>query len=411
MNLLLASGLLLMIGYLTGNLLDKVGIPKIIGYIATGIAFSPNTMDMIDLDMVNSTEPLMQVCLAFITFEVGGALKWSKIFKREREIINITLLASIFPMLFITGGVFVFGKLFPELLPFDSLTLFLFSLSLGALAAPTEPVATLAVMHEYKAKGKVSETVLGVAALDDAVGILLFSITLSVVSFFNSSGNVSIGMTMLHSLYQIFGAAIMGIICASILNKFGRLLKIKLEGQWIVFLSAMIVFCAGLSQLLGIDELLAVMTMGFVVVNWNDQQELIFGILEKYTEDLIFLVFFLLSGLHLNISTIPQAAVLIGLFVLLRTAGKYTGTGLGARISGSERSVRKYTAGGLLPQGGIVIGLVLSIYGAPGFEDTSELLLTSITGATVIHELIGPLAAKYSLTKAGEIKTNQNSPT
>jgi Kef-type K+ transport system membrane component KefB len=132
---------------------------------------------------------------------------------------------------------------------------------------------------------------------------------------------------------------------------------------------------------------------------------LIFRILERYTEDLIFLFFFLLSGLHLDIATLPKAAVLIIIFVLLRTAGKYLGANWGSRIVNADPSIRKYTAGGLLPQAGIVIGLVLSIYQKEEFKEISEILLTTIMGATIIHELIGPVSAKSALKKAGEIKT------
>ena len=97
MNILLTIGLLLIIGYLSGWIMDKIGLPNIIGYIATGIAFSPNTIDLVDPDIIQKTQPLMEVCLAFIAFEVGGALRWSKIRKHEKEIISITVLASLIP--------------------------------------------------------------------------------------------------------------------------------------------------------------------------------------------------------------------------------------------------------------------------------------------------------------------------
>ena len=176
MNALLDIGLLLILGYIAGWLFDKFGLPKIVGYIIVGVVLSPNTINFLGQDSIKTTEPLMEICLAFIAFEVGGALKWSRIKKHEKEIVNITLLASLLPFFLITIAIFTFGLLFPVLLPFGLFGNLSLALLLGVLASPTAPAATLAVMHQYKAKGKVTDTILGVVALDDAVGILLFSI-------------------------------------------------------------------------------------------------------------------------------------------------------------------------------------------------------------------------------------------
>ena len=111
----------------------------------------------------------------------------------------------------------------------------------------------------------------------------------------------------------------------------------------------------------------------------------------------------ILSGLHLDISVIPQATPLIILFVLLRSLGKYLGVNAGARLVHADRSIRKYVAGGLIPQAGIAIGLVLSIHGQEGFKETDYILLTIIIGTTIINEVFGPLLTKYSLRKSGEI--------
>ena len=406
MNEILTIGILLLTGYVLGLLLSKIGIPKIIGYIGTGIIFSPFTTNFLDTNIGQDTQSLMDICLAFIAFEVGGALKWTKIKKHENEIIYITLLASIIPLVLITGGVLVLGLLFPSIVPFEYSTLFLFSLLLGTLASPTAPAATLAVIHEYKAKGKVTETILGVAALDDILGILLFSVVIGLISTFLEGYNGLFGANILNTLYEIIIAIILGAILALFLNWLVSLLKISGEGQWIVIIFSFIVLCVGLTKLMNINILLTSMSMGVVVVNKSKRQKEIFRILERYTEDLIFLFFFVLSGLHLDISTIPRAITIIIIFVLLRTAGKYLGANLGARMAKADTSIQKYTAGGLIPQAGIVIGLVLSIYPNVQFGQISELLLTVIMGATIIHEIIGPLAAKASLRNSGEIKGN-----
>ena len=152
----------------------------------------------------------MDVCLAFIAFEVGGSLKWSKIKEHEKEIINITLLASFIPFILIAAGVFAFGSLFPSILPLNSLNLLLLALLLGALASPTAPAATLAVIHQYKAKGKVTDTIMGVVALDDVFGILLFCLTIGTVSIFNGGQEALFGTGILNSLSEIVIAILLG---------------------------------------------------------------------------------------------------------------------------------------------------------------------------------------------------------
>ena len=143
------------------------------------------------------------------------------------------------------------------------------------------------------------------------------------------------------------------------------------------------------------------MFMGFIVVNFNKKQQLIFNLLERYTEQLIFILFFTISGMHLDVFVLGDYFLLVFLYVIFRATGKFTGVFIGGRKAPNE--VKKYTAGGLIPQGGIVIGLALMIKQNPAFSMISEEFINIILGATVIHELIGPVLAKFSLKKAGEI--------
>lgn len=410
MNLLLTVGLLLTIGYIAGWLLEKVGLPRIIAYIATGIVFSPHTASITDESIVQVTHPLLEISLAFIAFEIGGALKWFKIKAHEKEIISITLMASLIPFLVILLGVIAMGLLLPQSLPYSFSLLVFLGLLLGALASPTDPTATFAVMHQYKSRGRVSDTIVDVAAIDDAFGILLFGLTIGTISLYLGNGEGKIGSNpIVYSLYQIVVSIIAGAVMGFIFKLAARMLKTDSEGQWVVITFSLLILMVGLSEWLGLDEVLASMMMGVVVANACRQQEIIFSILERYTEELIFLFFFLLSGMQLNISTLPQAAGLIGLFVLLRTAGKMLGANLGARLVKSEPRIQKYTAYGLLPQGGIVIGLALSLQENGMFTEISELLLTTIIGTSIIHELIGPIAAKWGLEQAGEIESDNGS--
>lgn len=404
MNYLLLIGLLLIIGFIAGWILDKIGLPKIIGYIFVGIIFSPNNNDIIDNQIIQSTNALMEICLAFIAFEVGGTLKWSRIKKNKKAIISITLFASFLPFILITAGVFSIGILFPSIISLDIKNLTLLSLVLGALASPTAPAATFAVMRQYKAKGKVTDTILGVVALDDVMGILLFSLTIAIVFMFTAGDPGLFTNPIFNSFYELFTAIFIGLVLGIIINPISKIFKISGEGQWVVILFSFLIFIVGISKVLHIDILLPCMTMGMVVANKSKQQKVIFKIIERYTEDLILLFFFMLSGFHLAVASLPQAGTLIFLFFILRTIGKFSGAYIGARFVKADKSIQKYTAGGLLPQAGIVIGLVFSIYQEEQFNGISEILLTTVIGATIIHEIIGPIITKYTLKKAGELK-------
>ncbi len=405
MNTILLLGLLVLVSYLAGKLMEYIRVPKIIGYIFTGIAFSPHSMHFLDEAFLEETQELQSICLGFIAFAIGGELKWYRIRAHEKEIVAITLLASLLPFLLIAGAFFLSFWVMPDFFPGvdGPLGILAFSILLATLASPTDPTATLAVIHQYRSKGNVKDTILGVAALDDGLGILLFSVSTTVTIYLlGDSGGVV--HSILEAGLHIGGAILVGFVAAHLLNLFLRLVSVNSEGQWIVFIFSVVAICFGFTTYLGWDALLACLVMGLTVANTSIAESDIFRILERYTEELIFLFFFVISGLHLDIRSVPAALAPILLFVGLRTVGKYGGSYWGGAIAGASENIRKYTAGGLIPQGGIVIGLALIVTQNPSFDAFSELLLTVVMGATVIHEVVGPLLAEHSLRKAGEIE-------
>jgi len=402
MNLLLIIGFLVITGYFLGRMLDKIGIPKIIGYILTGIIFSPNSVDWIPQQIISDTNTLLSVSLAFIAFEVGGELKWEKIQSLEKEIVSITLMAGFIPLILITGCFYLAGLLFPDFVPFSAgESTLVFAILLAALASPTDPTATLAVIHQYKAKGLVKDTILGVAALDDALGIFLFSLAIA-LSLYILGGSGGIESSLMFAATHVGGGLLVGFLTAIIMNIFLKYVDIKGEGHWIIVIFSAISLCYGVASHFDMDALLACMVMGLVIVNTSKKQKIVFQTLERYTEELIFLFFFVLSGLQLDIHQIPAAFIPILFFVILRFTGKYFGSYLGGSLIKTNPAIKKYTAGGLIPQGGIVIGLALMVNQYSEFSELFDLLLNVVMGGVIINELIGPLTAKHSLLKAKE---------
>jgi Kef-type K+ transport system membrane component KefB len=404
MDFILVVGIILVSGFLFGEVARWIGFPKVTGYILAGILLNPSLSGVIPPGFPQHTNPVTNIALSFITFSVGGTLLWSKLRRLGARILYITVLEGEMAFLAIVGGFLALAPFYANIPGATWTGAFIpLALLMGSLGAPTDPSATLAVTHEYNARGDVASTILGVAAFDDALGVINYSLATAVATALILHEGLNIRTSVLGPVIAIVGAIGFGAAFGFVLNAMTRLLKRESEGVLIVLIIGLLSLCFGTASLLGLEELLATMAMGAVVANSNPIRDRIFRVLERYTEELVFVLFFTLSGMHLDFSTLSRSYMLIVFFVALRAAGKYVGTSIGARVSHAPTSVRKYAAGGLIPQGGIVIGLALLIRQNQAFDAVSEVVIGTVIGATVIHEIIGPLVAKWALRRAGEI--------
>ena len=405
MEPILTVGIIVLTGYVFGHLAVKVKLPKVTGYIVAGLILNPNLTKIISENFVEHTDFITNISLSVITFSVGGTLFYKKIKLLGKSIILITIFESECAFLFVAGSFLTFSYFF---VPIENAgwlpIIFPLSFLLASLASPTDPSATLAVSHEYRSKGVVTSTIMGVAALDDVMGIFNYSFSIVAATVFISGGVFNFYSSLLSPFFIILFSIILGIISGVFLNLINKFIKNDSEGTLIVLILGLLSLCFGTASFFNLDELLSTMVMGITVVNFNMHGEKIFKILERYTEELIFVLFFTISGMHLNFNVILKSYPLIILFVLSRFAGKFSGTMIGAQLSNSSDNVKKYTSGGLIPQGGIVIGLALMIKSQLDFKSIADIIINVIIGATVIHEIVGPLFAKFALTRAGEIK-------
>ncbi len=404
MDAIFYSGIILFAGFVFGELVNLIKLPKVTGYILAGVLLNPGLIDFIPKEMTTHTDLITDVSLSFITFSVGGTLLYSKIKNLGKSILLITIFEAEFAFVLVLIGIFLLSPLLVHFTSATSLTVYIpLALFFAALASPTDPSSTLAVMHQYKAKGKVSSTIMGVAAFDDIFGLLNFSIALSVAQVIVSGKSFAFESSILSPLYKIFGALILGAVMGFVLNKLSVYVKKETAGNLVVVIFGVLLTSFGLAHYIGVDELLTTMTVGIMVVNFNPYQERIFEILTENTEELIFVLFFTLSGLQLDFNVLFDYLPLALVFVGLRFIGKFFGTKFGANISNADKKVKKFTFGGLIPQGGIVIGLALIVKQHAEFSHIADIIISVIIGATIIHEFVGPILAKYSLKKAGEI--------
>jgi Kef-type K+ transport system membrane component KefB len=407
MEPILTIGIIIFCGYVFGVLGTRFGLPKVTGYIIAGIVLNPKLTHIIPEYFIDHTSLVTNLSLSFITFSVGGTLFFPKICRLGKPIIMITLFEAELAFFFVA---IFFALLCPIIILKPSLTLVSFfiplSLLMGALASPTDPSATLAITHQYHAKGEVSSTIMGVAVFDDIFGIINYSIAIAISGFLIL--NQPLGLdSIVQPFFGILGAAFLGCFFGAVLNFITKIIKSETEGVLITLIISLLALCYGIAEIINVDELLSTMTMGIIVVNYNEQREKAFRILERYTEELIFVLFFTISAMHLDFSVLLANYLLILLFVIFRSIGKFSGSLIGGKISKSSVKMQKYTAGGLLPQGGIVIGLALAIKQKPVFDSISEIIINVIIGATIIHEILGPIISKFALEKAGEISVSK----
>jgi Kef-type K+ transport system membrane component KefB len=405
MDSIIVVGIIILTGFVFGEIAHRVRLPKISGYILAGILLNPGITGIVSSDFLDQTELITNISLSFIAFSVGGSLLFSKIRKLGRQILytgtfeaEITFFAV---SLAFAGLLSVFvGAGNGGWLSFYIPT----GLLLGSLAAPTDPSATVAVIHECDAEGEVTSTIVGITAYDDSLGIINYSLAVAVAEVLIAHKDFSLSSSIIMPVISVVGALGMGAIFGLAFTKIADFLSKETIGMLTVLVFALLITCFGVARVLGLEELLAAMTMGAVVVNFYSQHEKIFDALEKHTEDFIFVLFFTLSGMHLKMDVLAGSIWMVIIFVLVRAAGKFFGASWGAAVAGASRKVRLYTAGGLFPQGGIVIGLALMTKQNPAFNSISDIIISVALGAAVIHELAGPIITEWSLKKAGEIE-------
>jgi Kef-type K+ transport system membrane component KefB len=398
---ILVIGIIVTVGFLFGELAHRIKLPKVTGFIIAGIVLNPRLLPLVPPDITDHTTLVTEIALSFITFSVGGSLYLGRIRSLGKTIIWVTVLEAELAMLAVAFG---FVALAPILGMGAGVALIIpLGVLLGALASPTDPSATLAVSHEYHARGDVSSTILGVAALDDACGIMNYSLGVAVAQILLTHAPFNFDLSVVQPVLAILGGVFTGMVFGYVFNRISLFMRRETEGAFIVVIFAMLLLCFGTAHLFRCDELLSTMTAGVVVVNFNPTRDMIFTMLERYTEELVFVLFFTLSGMQLDFSTLVNSLFFIALFVVLRAIGKAIGAVSGAFIAQAPSNVKKYTALGLLPQGGIVIGLALMIQASPAFASISGTIVSIVIGATVVHEVVGPLLAKIALQRAGEI--------
>lgn len=388
-SVIISIALMLFLGFAMTRVTKYLRLPNVTAYIITGILIGPYCLNLIPETFIAGTDFLSDIALAFIAFSTGEFFRITTLKQNGMKIVILTMLEACMA----TVVVFI-------------VTYFLlginisFSIVLSALASATAPASTMMTIRQTGAHGNFVDTLLQVVALDDAVGLVLYSVAISLAVALNLGARVD-ALSILQPIAVNCGVFVLGSV-------FGLILKLLLlkkhsdDNRLIISVSMIFAFC-GVCSVLGVSPLLGCMAMGTVYINMTEDNKLFMQL--NYFTPPILQLFFIRSGLAFKLDMLTGGAVSLGNISLLvigvfyfisRIVGKYAGATLGAVITGRPREVRNYLGLALIPQAGVAIGLAALGARTLGGE-AGVALETVILASSVLYELLGPGCAKLSL--------------
>lgn len=396
-QLVFLLGVILFFGAIGGRIFQRLKIPQVVGYIVIGIIIGSSGFQVLGAQTIAALSPISTAALSFIGFLVGSELKLGVIKKYGRQFTGILLGETVTPFfvvgILVTAVYWAFTR--------DIITSVSLGLLLGAICSATAPAATTDVLKEYRTRGPLTTTVLGLVAMDDAVALILYAVAGSIAAPLLGGTKISFGMQMLSIARDIFGSILIGSAFGFVISRVIKNLM-QDEGRVLSFALGGIFLCTGLCELLDLDNILAAMSVGFFMVNFASvKTRPVFKLVERFTPP-VYVLFFVLVGAKLNIWVVtPVLGAIALVYVAGRTLGKSIGCRIGAKLTHAPATVRKYLPWCLLSQAGVAIGL--SIAASNDFPDSvGPQIILIITATTFIVQILGPLCVRHGIIKAGE---------
>lgn len=389
-SVIISIALMLFLGFLMTRLTKKLRLPNVTAYIIVGIFIGPYCLDLIPTTVIEGMDFLSDIALAFIAFSTGEFFRLSTLRKNGVKVVIITVLEAL--MATIVVFIVTYFVLNVDLA---------FSLVLAALASATAPASTVMTIRQTGAHGDFVDTLLQVVALDDLVGLLAYSVSISLALALSMGTSALSAGSVLKPIAMNLGVFVLG-------GVFGILLKWLMpkkrsnDNRLIISVSLLFAFC-GICAMVDVSPLLGCMSMSTVYINLTDDEKL-FKQLNYFTPPIL-LLFFVRSGLSFKLDALFNTSVNVGatpllavgiIYFFMRIIGKYLGAFIGCKIVKKPKEVSNYLGLALIPQAGVAIGL--AVLGARTLGgDVGVALETVILASSVLYELVGPACAKLSL--------------
>ncbi len=408
METLLSLSIALIAGLMLSRLAKLVKLPAVTAYLVTGILIGPYCLGALgvpglgfnSMAQLSALKIIPDVALGFIAFSIGNEFRLAQLKKIGKQATVIGILQAVAATVLVDVALISLHFAIPDKFPLPA------AIILGAVASATAPAATLMVVRQYKAKGPVTDTLLPVVALDDAVGLVLFAISFGIAGAF-LNGQVDVVSIVVEPLLEVVLSLGLGSIMGLLITFFERFFHSRSKRLSISV--AFVLLTVGFSMMkfsigtvdFGFSSLLTCMMLGTMFCNTCDLSEELMDRLDRWTAP-IFILFFVISGAELELSIFGDIViVLIGIvYITFRSAGKYFGAGLSAKLVNAGPTVKKYLGITLLPQAGVALGMAMK---AQALGEVGVIVANITLFSVLIYELIGPFLTKVALTKAGEI--------
>lgn len=408
MKTILTMAVVLLAGLIMSRLIKPLKLPAVTAYLIAGILIGPFCLGRLgipgvgfsSLAEVESFGIVSDIALGFIAFAIGNEFRLSQLKETGKQATVIGIVQAFVASLLVDAALIAV-----HLVVGDKLSLAA-AITLGAIAAATAPAATLMVVRQYKAKGKLTDLLLPIVALDDAVGLVIFAVSFGIAKAL-ATGELSVVSIILEPVIEIVLSLALGTLMGVLLNWSERFFhsrskRLSLAVTFVILTVAlsMLKFEVG-GVKIGFSSLLVCMMLGTLFCNLCDFSEELMDRCDRWTAPL-FIMFFVISGAELDLGVFGDLTIVaVGvIYIIARSLGKYFGAFGSAKLMGCDESTVKYLGITLLPQAGVALGMSVTAkeLGADG-----SLIRNIVLFGVLIYELIGPVATKIALTKAGNI--------
>lgn len=388
MNQLSVVGTFLLCGFIGGKLVNRVKLPAVTGYLLVGLAIGPSILGIVSEDLLAALAPISSLALGLIAFTIGGEFEIGHLAKLGKSVIAIAIFEVV--------GAFTAVTLAFRFLLHQPLYV---SLLFGAISSATAPAATIMVLREYRARGPLTDTLLAVVAIDDALCVMAYGMAAAAARAITGKVGGGAVEMFLMPVWEIGGSIAVGALAGLGLAWVVRRLS-STQDTLVVSLGA-VVLLVGISPTVGLSPLLCGMALGAALANASPSQARRVFSAVRNMDTPVYVAFFTLAGATLHLGLLLKVGALGIAYVFARVIGKAAGAAFGAQISGAPSVVKRYLGLGLVPQAGVAIGVVMLV--REQFAEIGPMVSTIVLGSVVIYELLGPLASKIAITLAGEV--------
>ncbi|MBQ1954822.1 MAG: cation:proton antiporter [Clostridia bacterium] len=404
----LSIALALIFGLLFTRITSRFKLPDVTAYLVAGVLIGPYCLGRLGVPGLgfNSFDDLSKIsfisdaALGFIAFAIGSEFKLSHLKKTGKQAVIIGILQAVITTVVVDAVLIAVSVATKGKISMPA------AITLGAIASATAPAATLMVVRQFKAKGKVTDVLLPVVALDDAVGLALFAVSFGIARAM-AGGSLDVYSIVCNPIIEIVASLLLGAVAGVVLTQLERMFHSNRNRTALII--GFILMTVGISMLkihikpveIGFSSLLVCMMMGTVFCNLCPLAEDLMERSDKWSAPLLAL-FFVISGSDLELGVFSDIVVVaIGVaYILSRCAGKFFGAYISSVLSKAGPEVKKFLGITLFPQAGVALGMCVTASVLPG---DGPLIRNIILFAVLIYELVGPMLTKIALIKSGDI--------